>query len=50
MSTPDDPHDGDIPDLSIASGDSVLSAIEVRTTEEADLTEILLRLRAAGGS
>ena len=49
MSTPDDPHDGDIPDLSIASGDSVLSAIEVRTTEEADLTELLLRLRAAGG-
>ena len=49
MSTHADPHDGDIPDLSIPSGGSVLSAIEVRATEGADLTEILLRLRAAVG-
>jgi energy-converting hydrogenase B subunit Q len=40
--------DRDLPDLSIASGGHVLSAIEVRTTAEADLTEILVRLRQAG--
>jgi energy-converting hydrogenase B subunit Q len=40
--------DADLPDLAIPGGDSVLSAIEVRTTDQADLVEILLRLREAG--
>jgi len=48
MSTHDDVHEHDLPDLSIASGGAVLTAIEVRATEGADLTELLLRLREAG--
>ena len=48
MSTHDDTRDTDIPDLSIPSSGSVLTAIELRTTDEADLTEILVRLREAG--
>ena len=48
MSTHDDAREGDLPDLSIPSGGHVLSAIEVRTTDDADLTEILVRLREAG--
>jgi energy-converting hydrogenase B subunit Q len=48
MSTHDDIRDSDIPDLSIPSGGSLLSAIEVRATDAADLTEILVRLREAG--
>jgi energy-converting hydrogenase B subunit Q len=48
MSTHDDRSRSDIPDLSIPSAGSVLTAIEVRATDDADLTELLLRLRAAG--
>ena len=48
MSSHDDTRDTDIPDLSIPSSGSVLTAIELRTTDEADLTEILVRLREAG--
>jgi energy-converting hydrogenase B subunit Q len=48
MSTHDDARQHDIPDLSIPSGGSVLTAIEVRATDAADLTELLVRLRKAG--
>ena len=48
MSTHDDAREGDLPDLSIPSGGHLLSAIEVRTSDDADLTEILVRLREAG--
>jgi energy-converting hydrogenase B subunit Q len=49
MSTPDSPRDHtDIPDRSIPGGGSVLTAIELRTTGDADLVEILVRLREAG--
>ncbi len=48
MSKHDESHDSDIPDLAIPSRGHVLSAIEVRTTDDADLTEILVRLREAG--
>ena len=49
MSTPDDFRDStDIPDRSIPGGGSVLTAIELRTTDDADLVEILVRLRDAG--
>jgi energy-converting hydrogenase B subunit Q len=48
MSTHDDARDHDLPDLSIPSVGTVLSAIEVRATDDADLTELLLRLRDAG--
>jgi energy-converting hydrogenase B subunit Q len=43
-----DVHDAELPDLAIPGGDSVLSAVEVRTTDQADLVEILVRLREAG--
>ena len=39
MSTHDDARDHDLPDLSIPSGGNVLSAVEVRATDDADLTE-----------
>jgi energy-converting hydrogenase B subunit Q len=48
MSTYDDTRESDMPDLSIPSGGTVLTAIELRTTDAADLTEILVRLREAG--
>jgi energy-converting hydrogenase B subunit Q len=48
MSTREAEYEADLPDLAIPGGDSVLSAIEVRTTDQADLVEILLRLREAG--
>ena len=48
MSTHDDGSHTDLPDLSIPSAGSVLTAIEVRATDDADLTELLLRLREAG--
>jgi energy-converting hydrogenase B subunit Q len=49
MSTPESPRDHtDIPDRSIPGGGSVLTAIELRTTDDADLVEILVRLRGAG--
>jgi len=49
MSTPESPRDHtDIPDRSIPGGGSVLTAIELRTTGDADLVEILVRLREAG--
>jgi energy-converting hydrogenase B subunit Q len=48
MSTHDDAHEEDRPDPSIPSGANVLTAIEVRATDAADLTELLLALRAAG--
>jgi energy-converting hydrogenase B subunit Q len=48
MSTPDASRDVDRPDPSIPDGQRVLTAIELRTTDDADLVEILLRLREAG--
>ena len=48
MSTHDDVREGDLPDLSLPSGGQLLTAIEVRATDDADLTELLLRLRDAG--
>jgi energy-converting hydrogenase B subunit Q len=48
MSTPDKGRDADLPDLSIPDGQRLLTAIELRTTDDADLVEILLRLREAG--
>ena len=48
MNAHDDSADHGIPDLAIPGGGHVLSAIEVRTTDDADLTEILVRLREAG--
>ena len=48
MSTREAEPGADLPDLAIPGGDSVLSAIEVRTTDQADLVEILLRLREGG--
>ena len=48
MSTHHDAHEHDRPDPSIPSGANVLTAIEVRATDAADLTELLLTLRAAG--
>lgn len=51
MSTPTpSQHRGhaDLPDPSIPGGTSVLTAIELRTTDDADLVEILVRLREAG--
>jgi energy-converting hydrogenase B subunit Q len=48
MSTPDDARDADLPDLAIPDGERLLTAIELRATEDADLVEILLRLREAG--
>ena len=48
MSTHDDGSSSELPDLSIPSPGSVLTAIEVRATDDADLTELLLRLREAG--
>ena len=48
MSTHHDARDHDLPDLSIPSGGNLLTAIEVRATDDADLTELLLRLRDAG--
>ena len=49
MSTPESPRDHtDIPDRSIPGGGSVLTAIELRTTDDTDLVEILVRLREAG--
>ncbi len=48
MSTHDDAHEHDRPDPSIPSGANVLTAIEVRATDAADLTELLLTLRGAG--
>lgn len=48
MSTHDDGSHTDLPDLSIPSAGSVLTAIEVRATDDADLTELLVRLRDAG--
>jgi energy-converting hydrogenase B subunit Q len=48
MSTHDDTRDADMPDFSMPGGGHVLTAIEVRTTDGADLTEILVRLREAG--
>lgn len=48
MSSHDDHADRDLPDLAIPGGGHLLSAIEVRTTDDADLTEILVRLREAG--
>ena len=38
----------DLPDLQIPEPGHTLTAISVRTTEHADLVEILVRLRAAG--
>ena len=50
MSTSESLHDHtDIPDRSIPGGGHLLTAIELRTTDDADLVEILLRLRDAGG-
>lgn len=43
-----DERSSDLPDLSIPSSGSLLSAIEVRATDDADLTEVLVRLREAG--
>lgn len=40
--------DTDLPDLVIPAAGHTLAAISVRTTDEADLVEILLRLREAG--
>jgi energy-converting hydrogenase B subunit Q len=40
--------DAELPDLSMPGRGSVLTAIEIRATDGADLTEILVRLRAAG--
>jgi energy-converting hydrogenase B subunit Q len=37
-----------LPDLSIPSNGDSLSALEIRTTDDADLVEILVRLREAG--
>jgi len=48
MSTPDASREHDIPDLSIPGGGRMLTAIELRTTDAADLVEILVRLREAG--
>src|SRR3990172_8686228 len=48
MSPPESGRDTDLPDLAIPGGGHVLSAIELRTTDDADLVEILLRLREAG--
>ena len=48
MSTPDAGRDADLPDLAIPDGERLFSAIELRTTDDADLVEILLRLREAG--
>ncbi len=36
------------PDLAIPDGERIFTAIELRTTDDADLVEILLRLREAG--
>jgi energy-converting hydrogenase B subunit Q len=50
MSTSEGPRDHtDIPDRSIPGGGHLLTAIELRTTDDADLVEILVRLREAGG-
>lgn len=43
------PPDSEPPDLAIPSSADTLSAIEIRTTDDADLVEILVRLREAGG-
>jgi energy-converting hydrogenase B subunit Q len=48
MNRPDDQHMTDIPDLAIPGGGHMLTAIEVRTHEDADLVEVLVRLREAG--
>jgi energy-converting hydrogenase B subunit Q len=49
MNSHESAHDSpDIPDRSIPGGGSVLTAIELRTTDDADLVEILVRLREAG--
>jgi energy-converting hydrogenase B subunit Q len=39
----------DLPDLAIPEAGHTLGAISVRTTPDADLTEVLVRLRQAGG-
>jgi energy-converting hydrogenase B subunit Q len=44
----DDPADGDHPDLQIPEPGHLLSAISVRATADADLVEILVRLRQRG--
>ncbi|MFV2064060.1 MAG: DUF5612 domain-containing protein, partial [Chloroflexota bacterium] len=41
-------HDSDLPDLSIPGSGHTLAAIEIRATDDADLVEILVRLREAG--
>jgi energy-converting hydrogenase B subunit Q len=46
--TSHDDHDSDLPDFSIPGGGNVLSALEVRASDDADLVEILVRLREAG--
>ena len=48
MSTPHASDEADRPDPSIPGGERVLTAIELRTTDDADFVEILLRLREAG--
>lgn len=48
VSSHDLKHETDLPDLAIPEAGRVLSAIEVRATEGADLVEILVRLRGAG--
>lgn len=48
METPETEHDSELPDLSIPGRGHTLAAIEVRTTDDADLVEILVRLRQAG--
>jgi energy-converting hydrogenase B subunit Q len=42
------PRDSELPDLAIPAVGHTLSAIEIRTTDGADLVEILVRLREAG--
>jgi energy-converting hydrogenase B subunit Q len=48
MNAPETPHDNELPDLAIPGSGHTLAAIEIRTTDEADLVEILVRLRGAG--
>lgn len=48
MDAPETTPDPQLPDLSIPSERNVLAALEIRTTDEADLVEILVRLRQAG--
>ncbi len=48
MSPPDTRTDADVADLTIPARGHTLAAISVRTTDKADLVEILVRLRDAG--